>query len=619
MTLSSEQKKDLLFLLAGTALLLLAVLLPLTGWARLLAFLVPCLVAGREVFREAAEGLLHGELLDENFLMALASLGALAVGEYPEAVLVLLLYCVGEFFEDLAVDRSRSSIAALTALRPDSARVERGGETVTVSPAEVLPGEVLIIRAGERIPLDGVVLEGVCELDTSSLTGESLPRTVAPGDTVLSGCVDLTGLLRVRAVCSYENSTAERILALTESCAERRAGREEFITRFARWYTPAVVAAAVLLAVLPPLLGALPWGGAVRRALTFLVVSCPCALVVSVPLAFFSGIGGASRRGILIKGGIALEALAAMDTAVFDKTGTLTRGVFTVTDVRPAPGFSPEELLTLAALAEGASGHPIALALRTAAPAAGDRRVTDAQALPGLGACAVIDGVEVLAGNAALLASRGISLPDAPASGGTLVHASRGGVYAGSILLEDVLKPDAAQAVASLRRLGVTRTVVLTGDRPEAARAVGETLAADEVHAGLLPADKVEHVEALLAGRTGKGTLAFIGDGVNDSPVLARADLGIAMGVLGSDAAIESADVVLMDDSLARLPEAVAHARRTVRIVRENIVLSLTVKLLLLVLGALGLTGMGLAVFGDVGVLILAVLNAMRARKGVSV
>ena len=596
-------------------------LFPDWAWLPLILYLAPYLVIGWRVLRKAARNILRGQVFDENFLMTLATVGALIVGEYPEAVFVMLFYRVGELFEEMAVGKSRASIAALMEIRPDCTHVEREGETVTVDPAEVAVGEVIAIHPGERVPLDGMVLEGTTTLDTAALTGESLPREAESGDTVISGCVNLTGLIRVRVTKSYGESTVSKILELVENAGEHKSRSEQFITRFARYYTPVVVLAAVLLAVVPPLLVGMTdptvWSEWIYRALSFLVISCPCALVISVPLSFFGGIGGASKRGILVKGSCYLEALAACDTVVFDKTGTLTEGRFSVTAIHPAEGMTEYELLCLAAGAEQYSSHPIARALTAACP-----DVTEAhnvEELAGHGVRATVTDREgqphrVAVGNPKLMDSEEaawISHNDT----GTTVMVAADGVFMGSITVADTVKPDSAEAVAALRKCGVERTVMLTGDSEATASIVARDLGLDEYHAALLPADKVERVEALLADPARKGKLAFVGDGINDAPVLARADIGIAMGGMGSDAAIEAADVVLMDDRMTGLPRAISLARRTLCIVKQNIVFALGVKAVILVLGALGCAGLWAAVFADVGVAVIAILNAMRAMK----
>lgn len=593
---------------------------------RMIAHLIPYFLIGWRVLWKAARNIARGQVFDENFLMTIATIGALVVGEYPEAVFVMLFYRVGELFEELAVGKSRASIAALMEIRPDCAHVERGGETVTVEPGEVAVGEIIRIRPGERVPLDGDVVEGSTTLDTAALTGESLPRGAVAGDAVISGCVNLTGLVRMRVTKTYGDSTVSKILELVENAGEHKSRSEQFITRFARYYTPAVVAAAILLAVVPPLFlgmtNAVVWRDWILRAMSFLVISCPCALVISVPLSFFGGIGGASKCGILIKGSCYLEALAGCDTVVFDKTGTLTVGRFSVTSVIPVEGASADHILGLAACAEQYSGHPIARALTEAChPRSTGMTVQPAsvEELAGYGVRAVITDAHgclqrVAVGNSKLMESEGTAWVPSEEHG-TAVYVSINRVIAGSILVADTVKPDAAEAIAALRKSGVGRTVMLTGDGEATASTVALALGLDEYHAALLPADKVERVEVLLADPTRRGKVAFVGDGINDAPVLARADIGIAMGGMGSDAAIEAADVVLMDDRVSGLPHAISIARRTLRIVKQNIVFALGVKAIILILGALGVAGLWAAVFADVGVAVLAILNAMRALR----
>ena len=609
-------------IVAAALLLLAAVIIEKnTRWATwqyLLLYLVPYLIAGWETLREAAEALAHGEALDENFLMALATLGALAVGflpgartQFPEAVFVMLFFQVGELFEGIAEGRSRRSVAHLLDIRPDTAHVERDGQLLDLAPESVTPGETILVRPGEKIPLDGVVLEGRSALDTVALTGESLPREIAPGEEILSGCVNLSGVLRVRTTRPFGESTASRILELVENAAQNKSRSERFITRFARIYTPVVAGLAVLLAVVPALFTG-QWAEWIYRALMFLVVSCPCALVISVPLTFFGGIGGASRQGILVKGASHLDTLARLHTVVFDKTGTLTEGVFAVTAVHPER-LDEKELLHLAAHVERHSTHPIAQALLQAYPGEQDGcSVTDIREFAGEGLTATVEGRSVAVGNDRLMERLGAAWKPCHHAG-TLVHVAVDGEYAGHIVISDRIKPDAAEAIGALREAGIRKTVMLTGDLPAVAQAVAGQLQLDEFHAGLLPADKVACVEALLP----EGPLAFAGDGINDAPVLARADLGIAMGALGSDAAIEAADVVLMDDKPSKLALAIRIARRTLRIARENVWFAIGVKLLVLALAACGLATLWMAVFADVGVTVLAVLNAMRSCAGV--
>ena len=585
-------------------------------WQYLLLYLIPYLIVGLDTLKEAAEALAHGEALDENFLMSVATLGALAIGflpgaesQFPEAVFVMLFFQVGELFEGIAEGRSRRSVAHLMDIRPDAAHVERDGQLLTVVPGEVAVGETILVKPGEKVPMDGIVLEGESSLDTVALTGESVPRSVHPDDEILSGCVNLSGVLRVRTTKAFGESTASRILELVEHAAENKSRSEHFITRFARIYTPIVVGLALLLAVIPPLFtGA--WATWIYRALMFLVVSCPCALVISVPLTFFGGIGGASRKGILVKGSAFLDTLSRVRTVVFDKTGTLTEGVFAVTAVHP-DALDERELLHLAAHVERHSTHPIAQALLRAYPDEQDGcAVTDIREFAGKGLTANVEGHTVAVGNDRLMTQVGAGWRPCHHTG-TIVHVAVDGGYAGHIVISDRIKEDAAQAIADLHAAGIRKTVMLTGDQPAVAQAVSTTLKLDETHAGLLPADKVARVEALL----GEGTLAFVGDGINDAPVLARADLGIAMGALGSDAAIEAADVVLMDDKPSKVAAAVRIARRTLRIARENLWFAVGVKLLVLALAAFGVATLWMAVFADVGVTVLAVLNAMRALR----
>ncbi len=605
--MSRKQKKTLLRIGLAALLLAGAALLPAEGLWKALAFAVPWLVIGWDVLLDAVRGIAHGQVFDEKFLMAIATIGAFAIGEYPEAAAVMLFYQIGEWFQSVAVGRSRKSIAALMDIRPEYAVVLRDGEEQEVDPEEVVIGETIVLRPGERVPLDGSVLEGSGSLNTAALTGESLPVDVGPGDRVISGSINLTGLLRVKVESAYEDSTVSRILELVENSAEKKAKVESFITRFARWYTPCVVISALLLALVPPLFVG-NWGEWIHRALIFLVVSCPCALVVSVPLSFFGGIGGASRAGILIKGANDLETLASVDTVAFDKTGTLTQGSFQVDAVHPRE-MEADELLDIAAAAESHSTHPVAESIVKAHGGHIDpARLGEIKELAGLGLQAEVDGETFYVGNGKLMDQVGADWHECHLPG-TVVHIARGKEYLGHIVINDALKPDAASAMEALRKLGVSRTVLLSGDRQRVAEAVAKDLGLDEVRAELLPEQKVEEVEKLLESGA---KLAFVGDGINDAPVLARADVGIAMGALGSDAAIESADVVLMDDKPSRLPLAVKIARKTMGIVRQNIAFALGVKFIILILGALGIADLWLAVFGDVGVLILAILNAMR-------
>ena len=615
--LTRKQTNHLFRILGAGVLLLLDVILLKTGvlptdrwYVTVPVFLVPYLLVGWDVLWAAIRNVANGQLLDEHFLMMIATIGAFVLGEYPEAVFVMLFYQVGELFQNIAVGRSRKSIAALMDIRPDVAVVERDGAEVTVSPDEVRIGEVIVIRPGEKIPLDGSILEGESELNTVSLTGESALREVAAGDSVISGCVNVSGLLRVKVEKPFGESTVSKILELVENSELVKSKTENTVTRFARIYTPSVVAGAVLLALIPSFVTG-DWARWINTALIFLVVSCPCALVISVPLSYFGGLGAASRRGVLIKGSNHLEALANLKIAVFDKTGTLTKGTFAVSAVHPE-GMAEAELLRLAAAAEQYSNHPIAQSLREAAtaelPAA-----TDVEELAGYGVGATVEGRRVLVGNRRLMEKEGIAFT-VPAGLGTVILVACDGSFAGSVLISDVIKPEAAEALAELRQNGVDRQVMLSGDRREVAMDVAKKLNIDECHAELLPGDKAELVGKMLAEKT-SGTLAFVGDGVNDAPVLARADVGIAMGALGSDAAIEAADVVLMDDDPRGIAQAVKIARRTRVIVWENITLALVVKLGFMALSVFNLVGMWAATFADVGVAIIAILNAMRTGK----
>ncbi len=612
--MTKKQKKTLVRILVSLALLVAAALSPLEGPARLAAFLAPYLLIGWDVLWDAARSVFRGQMFDENFLMALATVGALAIGELPEAVAVMLFYQVGELFQSYAVGKSRASIAELMDIRPDSANVEREGEIIQADPEEVRVGETIVIRAGEKVPLDGVILSGRTTLDTAALTGESLPRQAQEGEEVLSGCVNLTGLIRVRVTKPFAQSTVSRILEMVENASSKKARAENFITRFARVYTPAVVAAAALLAVIPPLLFHGAWGDWVLRALTFLVISCPCALVISVPLSFFGGIGGASRKGVLIKGANYMETLSKCSAVVFDKTGTLTEGAFRVTAVHPEK-MEEAELLRLAAAAESYSSHPISQSLMAAYGGRVEReKVENVREIAGQGVQADFEGSTLWVGNAKLMAALGLK-EKRRGEAGTVVHVARDGEYLGYIVIADAVKAGAKDAVQALRAAGVTRTVMLTGDREEVAARVSAELGLDDYRAELMPQDKVAAVEALMRTGAGRGSLAFVGDGINDAPVLTRADVGIAMGALGSDAAIEAADVVLMDDNPAKIAQAILISKKTLRIVRQNIVFALGVKGAVLALGALGAANMWLAVFADVGVSVIAILNAMRALK----
>ncbi len=619
-----EIRESIIRIAAASVLLVAAVIIEhkcnLPTWQLLLIYLVPYLVAGFDTLKEAAESLAHGEALDENFLMTIATIGALAIGflpgaepQFPEAVFVMLFFQIGELFEHIAEGRSRHSISHLMDIRPDTANLEKDGQVVVVNPAEIKIDDIIVVKPGEKVPVDGIVIEGKSSLDTVAISGESVPRSVGAGDEIYSGCVNLSGVLRIRAVKEFGQSTASRILELVENAAGNKSRSENFITRFAKVYTPIVVAAAVLLAVVPTLCGGnfATW---LYRALMFLVVSCPCALVISVPLAFFGGIGGASRKGILVKGSNYLEALSRLDTVVFDKTGTLTEGVFEVTAVHPEI-IEEKELLHLAAHVERYSTHPIAVSLRNAYPdEADDCTVENVEEISGKGVRATVNGRTVCVGNSALMDMVGAQWHPCEKTG-TIAHVAMDGEYMGHIVISDRIKADSAEAVKALKAAGITRTVMLTGDQNAVGKAVAEELGLDQWYAGLLPADKVARVEELLAGRGSGRTLAFVGDGINDAPVLARADVGIAMGALGSDAAIEASDVVLMDDKPGKVATAVKIARRTLRIASENTWFAIGIKLLVLILAALGIATMWMAVFADVGVTVLAVLNSMRALR----
>ena len=614
--MTRKQKKMLVRIAVSAVLLIAAVLVPYQGLWRFALFLPAYFVIGWDVLWRAVRNIAHGQVFDENFLMALATVGAFCTGffgqgEYPEAVFVMLFYQVGELFQSYAVGKSRKSIASLMDIRPDYANVERDGRLLQVDPEEVAVGDTITVKAGEKIPLDGLVLEGSSLVNTSALTGESVPRQVRPGDSVISGCVNQNGLLRVQVTKAFGESTVQKILDLVENASSKKAKAENFITKFARYYTPVVVFCALALAVVPPLFVG-DWTGWVQKALIFLVVSCPCALVISVPLSFFGGIGGASRQGILVKGGNYLEVLADTELVVFDKTGTLTKGVFQVTAIHPE-GVSQQELLELAALAESYSDHPISRSLKEAWGKALDTaRVGQVEELSGRGVRAQVDGKEVWAGNGKLMEEIGLAYRPS-GQVGTVVHVAAEGRYLGHILIADEVKPDAKEAIAALKAQGVKKTVLLTGDAKDVGEAVAQELGLDEAYTQLLPGDKVERVEALLQETSPKGKLAFVGDGINDAPVLSRADIGIAMGALGSDAAIEAADLVLMDDKPSKIAKAMEISKRTLRIVRQNIVFALAVKLLVLMLTPFGLANLWEAVFADVGVMVLAILNASRA------
>ena len=612
--MTTEQKTNLIRVIVSIALVAAIWLSPAEGWLGGALYLLPYLLVGYDVLWEAVEGVFHGEVFDENFLMAVATVGAIALGDWREGCAVMVFYQVGELFQSCAVDKSRRSISDLMDIRPDHANIEKDGALAQADPGDVEIGTIIVVQPGERIPIDGVVTEGESAVNTGALTGESLPRQVRSGDEVLSGCVNESGLLHIRTTKKFGDSTVARILDLVENSGKKKSEAENFITRFARVYTPAVCCCALALALLPPLFmwDASVIGEWITRALTFLVISCPCALVISIPLSFFGGIGGASAKGILVKGGNYLEALARMDCVVFDKTGTLTKGVFQVIRTQPE-GMDEQTLLSWAARAECYSGHPISQSLKAAwGGEVQNGQVTDVEELGGYGLTARVDGHAVAVGNKRLMEKLGLN-PAEPQQAGTVVFVAVDGVYAGWILLGDVVKDRAREAIRGLKAEGISKTVMLTGDTDAAARQVASQLGVDEVHSQLLPADKVQQVERLLSERKDGKLLAFVGDGINDAPVLARADIGIAMGALGSDAAIEAADVVLMDDDPAKIALAMRISRRTLRIVRENIVFALAVKAACLVLGAVGVANMWLAISADVGVMVLAVLNAARA------
>ena len=615
--MTKKQKTNLIRIIVSAVLVVGVWLSPLTGWLEGVLYLLPYFIVGYDILLKAVKGIFRGQVFDENFLMAVATVGAMALGDWREGCAVMVFYQVGELFQSYAVGKSRRSISDLMDIRPDYANIESGGALEKVDPDDVAVGTVIVVQPGERIPIDGVVTEGESAVNTSALTGESLPRQVKAGDEVLSGCVNLSGLLHIRTTKEFGDSTVAKILDLVENSSMKKAKAENFITKFARVYTPAVCYSALALAVLPPVvrlaMGNAPlWGDWITRALTFLVISCPCALVISIPLSFFGGIGGASAKGILVKGSNYLEALAKTGCVVFDKTGTLTKGVFQVLETAPE-GMDAQTLLGWAAQAECYSGHPISQSLKAAWSGRVDAdRVTDVEELGGFGLTAQVDGHAVAVGNRRLMEKLDIR-PAEPQKAGTVVYVAVDGVYAGFILLGDVVKEHAAQAIRGLKAEGIEKTVMLTGDADAAARQVASQLGVDEVHSQLLPADKVRQVERLLQERKDGRLLAFVGDGINDAPVLARADIGIAMGALGSDAAIEAADVVLMDDDPAKIALAMRISRRTLRIVYENIVFALAVKAVCLVLGAIGIANMWLAIGADVGVMVLAVLNATRA------
>lgn len=619
--MTKKQKKVLIRIIISAVLVVALHFIPVENpYIRLVLFLIPYLIIGYDILRKAILGIFHGEVFDENFLMAIATVGAIALGEYVEGTAVMLFYQIGELFQSYAVGKSRRNISELMDIRPDYANVEQDGQLVQVDPDEVEPGTVITVQPGEKVPIDGVVISGTASLNTSALTGESLPREVAEGDEVISGCVNMSGVLRIRTTKEFGESTVSKILDLVENSSMKKSRSENFITRFARYYTPIVCLGALVLAVLPPVINICmgnpaDWSRWVIRALTALVISCPCALVISIPLSFFGGIGGASAKGILIKGSNYLEALSETKYVVCDKTGTLTKGVFEVTHVEPSNGMTADVLLEMAAYAECYSNHPISKSLKTAYGKAIDSsRVADVEEIGGHGVQAFVDGRLVAVGNVKLM--KQLEMPYVvPAKVGTEVHLAIDGQYAGYILISDVVKPNAKAAVRGLKEAGVRQVIMLTGDAGRVADAVAEELGIDVVRSELLPADKVTEVEKLLEAKNGKEKLAFVGDGINDAPVLSRADLGIAMGALGSDAAIEAADIVLMDDDPAKIATAMKISAKTIRIVHQNIVFALIVKFACLGLGAVGFVNMWWAIFADVGVMILAVLNAMRALR----
>ena len=615
--MNKKQKKVLIRILVSAALIVLLSVLPVTGYVKFALFMIPYLIIGHDILRKAWKGICNKQVFDENFLMAVATIGAILLGDYKEGVSVMLFYQIGELFQSYAVGKSRKNISELMDIRPDYANIERNGKLEKVDPDEVEIGSIIVVQPGEKIPLDGVVAEGTSSLNTSALTGESLPREAEPGDEVMSGCINMTGVLKIRTTKEFGESTVSKILELVENSSSRKSRSENFISKFARYYTPAVCYSALTLAILPPLvrflfMGLSPeWGDWIYRALTFLVISCPCALVISIPLSFFAGIGGASKEGILVKGSNYMETLAQTKYVVFDKTGTMTQGVFEVSGVHHSP-MAEEKLLEYAALAECSSSHPISKSLQRAYGKPIDRsRVADIQEISGCGVTAKVDGTPVAAGNAKLMKKLGISYQECHQVG-TVIHMAVNGVYAGHILISDLLKPHAKEAITALHKAGITKTVMLTGDMKKVADQTAAELGISEVYSELLPGDKVAKVEELLAKKSEKEKLAFVGDGINDAPVLSRADIGIAMGALGSDAAIEAADIVLMDDDPLKISKAINISRKCIRIVYENIYFAIGIKILCLVLGALGIANMWMAIFADVGVMILAVLNAIR-------
>lgn len=610
--MTKKQKHSLYRIIAAAVLFIIFTLLKPEGFTRFILFMMPYLTVGLPVLKKAAVNILHGQVFDENFLMCLATIGAICIGEYPEAVFVMLFYQVGNLFESIAVGKSRNSISALMDICPEYVNVERDGKVEQIDPDEASVGDIIIIKPGEKVPLDGIITEGSSSLNTTALTGESMPMDVSAGDSVINGCININGLLKVKVTKEYSDSTVAKILELVENSAENKAHTENFITKFARYYTPIVVIFALILAFLPPVFLGGDFKDWMMRALNFLVVSCPCALVISIPLSYFSGIGCASRNGILIKGSNYMEAVTKADTVVFDKTGTLTKGSFFVTEIHPV-GMSEEELMEITAVAESFSDHPISLSLKKACKAQLDTgRVSDTEELSGRGVKAVVDGKIVFAGNARLMEEVGCEYIDCD-SFGTVIHTSVDGKYAGYIIISDKIKDDSKSAIAALKSAGIKNTVILSGDKKAVAKKIGEELGIDTVYSELLPSDKVEKLSEIIDKSL--GSVIFVGDGINDAPSLSRADVGIAMGALGSDAAIEAADIVLMDDKPSKIPLTLKIAEKTKNIVRQNIIFAIAVKILVLILSALGMSNMWQAVFADVGVSVIAIINAMRAQK----
>ena len=614
--MNKKQKKMLIRIIIAAVLIVVFSLLPAEGYLRVVLFMIPYLVIGYDILKKAFKGILNKQVFDENFLMAVATVGAILLGDYSEGVAVMLFYQIGELFQSYAVGKSRRNISELMDIRPDYANIEKDGTLEQVDPDEVEIGTIIVVQPGEKVPIDGVITEGTSTLNTSALTGESLPRDAKAGDEVISGCINMTGLLKIRTTKEFGESTVSKILELVENSSSRKSKSENFISKFAKYYTPAVCYGALALAFIPPIVLLIMgkpamWGDWIYRALTFLVISCPCALVISIPLSFFAGIGGASNQGILVKGSNYLETLAQTKYVVFDKTGTMTQGVFEVSGIHHNE-MPDEKLLEYAALAECSSSHPISKSLQKAYGKPIDRnRVTDIEEISGNGVIAKVDGISVAAGNTKLMNRLGIAYQDCHHVG-TVVHMAIDGKYAGHILISDIIKPHAKEAIAELKKAGISKTVMLTGDSKRVADQVAEELGIQEVYSELLPADKVSRVEELLNQKSEKDKLAFVGDGINDAPVLSRADIGIAMGALGSDAAIEAADIVLMDDDPLKISKAIKIARKCIRIVYENIYFAIGIKILCLILGALGIANMWVAIFADVGVMILAVLNAIR-------